>query len=671
MPTFRRGAAASQGSILPPTLPGTPVGAASAADGWDRGSAATATPAAAALCFPRAATTAMAADEAEGVCPRPTVVGVTPVRSPSIALPRAASAASTAPAAAAAAVATPEMLWVVSPEMPEAAGCFALQRSETVNGMPTWRCAQRWLYCNSGGGWMLAADADDVRCNRGWAASAAAHGGRLPHQHGAWEAADGRGGWQALRHLRVTDRPPLLPARVTVRSPSHPEVSGEYALSAPGDHRNGFAYWACGEKRLYSGEGGWWLVDPDQKHMELDRGLLASTHKHGGLSPTEMETWEVADGQGGWLRDERCVVAPAPAPAAPAPVAAAAAATAAPATHQAAPAPAAEDELEQLRMRTLERERKMMEEINGLRDQLANAKASKGLLQADFDAAEEAARRLRSEALDRSSKEAGLQAATAAAASALEKEKAASAALREAAAVLERDAAEVEKEVAFTRKDLASARALATSLRHEVRQRGKLGERQRREAASAAAASEALLRGARGEAAAARAELAAAHEVNAAVTGRCAEQEARADAAEAALAEERVARRRHVDAVRAAAEAAVQAATDSLLLVVEGAAADAAAVRPLPQPLPLPAETVETVTSLPVAAEEELVATAAAAAGKAGAAAEGKAAGGEKVRSSRRTDSPKGKKSAQILKRASAAKSALAGWAPHAAAAEK
>ncbi|KAJ9466818.1 hypothetical protein DIPPA_34135 [Diplonema papillatum] len=72
----------------------------------------------------------------------------------------------------------PEHMWVTCPEMPEAAGRFTLLM-EKRNEMPAWKGGKRYLYCNVGGGWMLASDYEHMQSNRGWIASARLHNGLL------------------------------------------------------------------------------------------------------------------------------------------------------------------------------------------------------------------------------------------------------------------------------------------------------------------------------------------------------------------------------------------------------------------------------------------------------------------------------------------------------------
>eukprot|EP00755_Sulcionema_specki_P023237 Sspe_Gene.78420::Locus_49054_Transcript_1_1_Confidence_1.000_Length_2506::g.78420::m.78420 len=201
----------------------------------------------------------------------------------------------------------PPELWVVAPDLPEAAGHFSLLKGEWRHGMPVWAAGARRLYSNAGGGWILASDARHMETNKGWIASASPHRGKMPHEMDKWEVADGHGGWVIHDNVRTTATMPSLTTVLRVVAPNRPEVAGHYVL-LDGVWWNGHPVWAAGDRRLYSGEGGWWLVDPDKKHMELDRGLLASATKHGGRPPHEVGLWEIADGKGGWIKDTSCSI---------------------------------------------------------------------------------------------------------------------------------------------------------------------------------------------------------------------------------------------------------------------------------------------------------------------------------------------------------------------------
>eukprot|EP01064_Diplonema_japonicum_P018445 TRINITY_DN27127_c0_g1_i1.p1 TRINITY_DN27127_c0_g1~~TRINITY_DN27127_c0_g1_i1.p1 ORF type:complete len:737 (+),score=195.33 TRINITY_DN27127_c0_g1_i1:34-2244(+) len=351
--------------------------------------------------------------------------------------------------------APPLYIWVVCSEMPEAAGRFVLQQ-ETRNSMPTWKGGIRYLYCNNGGGWMLASDYEHMDTNRGWLSSAYPHSNMYPDEHVAWEAADGQGGWHPLDSVKITSMPPQAPTAVAINSSIHPEVTGVYYL-LPEVYHNGFVVWGCNEKRLYSGEGGWWLVDPDKMHVELDRGLLASATKHGGLMPTEMKDWEAADGTGGWTHDDHCrVVQTVSTPTPPSSVdtpgsMSHVSSVLVPISMQHTPTPGshftesiAEIEAKALSEKTAslaeevgmlrymmqtkemrivslqedlheagssfeEKEQRLLEEVKVVRDQLSDTKAHKDLLQTQVDNSELQQGRLRCEILDFKTKVKGLE----------------------------------------------------------------------------------------------------------------------------------------------------------------------------------------------------------------------------------------------------------------------
>ena len=318
-------------------------------------------------------------------------------------------------------VATPEHIWVTCFEMPEAAGRYQLMR-ERRNDMPVWKGGNRYLYCNSGGGWMLASDYEHMETNRGWLASANPHDGLLPDEHVEWESADGSGGWLKMTDIQVLSRAPRFPVALTVQAPTRPEVSGKYTLQ-PDKYHNGFPIWECNDRCLYSGEGGWWLVDPDKQRMELDRGLLASRIKHGGRLPDKIPGWEVADGGGGWELDSTVTVSSSvtsnyssnssscsskkSSTLQRTPVAAPATSTATPV---ALPKREAQKDTqkEQVRLAGLEleiseltqRNVTLSEELVNQKQQSADIKLKKDVLQSDFDASELQHGRSKRELLD-------------------------------------------------------------------------------------------------------------------------------------------------------------------------------------------------------------------------------------------------------------------------------
>ena len=481
---------------------------------------------------------------------------------------------------------------------------------------------------------MMGSDIADVRSNRGWIASKTPHGNALPHMHAKWEAADGHGGWHLLQRIVISATPPPMPTSLSVTSSVHPEVSGTYTLPNEPTYHNGFPFWVSGGKRLYSGEGGWWLVDPDPKHMEVDRGLLASTQKHGGIGPHDMLSWEVADGKGGWVRDDRCAVTSADEEIKNVP-------TISPAHLAMAPpkggvtenlfftpnnkTPSADrelqEELTQLKENTVEREKKMIEEINSLRDQLANAKAAKNLLQSDHDAAALQQQRMRSENLDAKAKYATLEATltttkellaaatTEAQETNQEKEKLLTQieVLHEAAAkadtissdanttnaallseasvreaVLIENLKEIEIELSTCRSEISASERLADSQKHETALRERLARRLRKQLAKqtalaksekdASCAKQLLLEeevtAVKKEVAAVEAGLQQSNHVNETLTARCAQFERLLEGSEEKLSQVERERDDHVVRARCAAEATVRAAADSLMLLL-------------------------------------------------------------------------------------------------------
>eukprot|EP01065_Artemidia_motanka_P024876 TRINITY_DN29800_c0_g1_i1.p1 TRINITY_DN29800_c0_g1~~TRINITY_DN29800_c0_g1_i1.p1 ORF type:complete len:690 (+),score=172.92 TRINITY_DN29800_c0_g1_i1:58-2127(+) len=209
----------------------------------------------------------------------------------------------------------PRELWVDAPSLPEAAGRYVLLQGTDRAGMPVWRRGRRRLYANAAGGWMLANDAADMCTDKGWIASAEKHRGKMPHEISAWEVADGSGGWSSARSVAIRTTFPDLPRRLVVTAPKCTSVAGVYnlhSLSTDVEEDeawwNGFPVWTCGDRCIYSGEGGWWLIDPDRSHKSADRGLLASSDKHAGRMPQVMRCWDAADGQGGWNTDKTAQV---------------------------------------------------------------------------------------------------------------------------------------------------------------------------------------------------------------------------------------------------------------------------------------------------------------------------------------------------------------------------
>eukprot|EP01062_Namystynia_karyoxenos_P006943 TRINITY_DN12428_c0_g1_i2.p1 TRINITY_DN12428_c0_g1~~TRINITY_DN12428_c0_g1_i2.p1 ORF type:complete len:817 (+),score=233.02 TRINITY_DN12428_c0_g1_i2:87-2453(+) len=89
-------------------------------------------------------------------------------------------------------------------------------------------------------------------------------------------------------------------------------VDGTYQL-VEGDTYHGQPLWASGDRRIYSGTNGLWIVTEASVNMSSNSGLITSSMKHCGVMPTQLnapwETWDPehrqpgSDQLGSWVLD--------------------------------------------------------------------------------------------------------------------------------------------------------------------------------------------------------------------------------------------------------------------------------------------------------------------------------------------------------------------------------
>ena len=91
-----------------------------------------------------------------------------------------------------------------------------------------------------------------------------------------------------------------VPMELKISTPAVPSASGSYVLSGVECPLRGLPVWTCGEKRLFAGTGGRWLIGACQASVDKNRGCIRSTSLHSNRLPHHIEGWETADGKGGW-----------------------------------------------------------------------------------------------------------------------------------------------------------------------------------------------------------------------------------------------------------------------------------------------------------------------------------------------------------------------------------
>eukprot|EP00659_Diplonema_papillatum_P005958 gene5958-9147_t len=100
--------------------------------------------------------------------------------------------------------------------------------------------------------------------------------------------------------LRVKGGPHDVPSELMVRAPVFSATPARFVLAAKESPLRGLPVWAFGERRLFAGSGGRWLLGAGPRSVSKNRGCLRSSAPHGNVLPHRVAAWESADGKGGW-----------------------------------------------------------------------------------------------------------------------------------------------------------------------------------------------------------------------------------------------------------------------------------------------------------------------------------------------------------------------------------
>ena len=92
-----------------------------------------------------------------------------------------------------------------------------------------------------------------------------------------------------------------VPYEMVIAISSVPQASGKYLLSCADSPLRGLPVWTSGDKTLFAGAGGRWLLGANHGSMAKNRGCIRSACTHRNMLPHQVKEWETADGQGGWV----------------------------------------------------------------------------------------------------------------------------------------------------------------------------------------------------------------------------------------------------------------------------------------------------------------------------------------------------------------------------------
>ena len=92
-----------------------------------------------------------------------------------------------------------------------------------------------------------------------------------------------------------------VPSQLRVETAQFAQASGQFVLSAAHSPLRGLPVWTCGDRTLFAGAGGRWLLGANAGSMEKNRGCIRSAALHQNRLPHTVAGWEAADGKGGWV----------------------------------------------------------------------------------------------------------------------------------------------------------------------------------------------------------------------------------------------------------------------------------------------------------------------------------------------------------------------------------
>ena len=215
-------------------------------------------------------------------------------------------------------IAVGEVIWVSSPNIPEASGRYEVDDSyPPIRGHLTWvstgyasgikpeRRIALGSRCN-GDVWLIGTT-DAVDINMGWIVTIEGHQGKPPDQVLEWGRVLNKD-WVRDSTVRVSTSKPKPIEELLIRSTTKDHLRG-HCIIQPQLIR-GFPLWKCspiessqpnqqGERWLFTDSHGNWVLGPSH---DADTGWAMATH-HGGSLPHQVTNWRRQDGSGGWVLD--------------------------------------------------------------------------------------------------------------------------------------------------------------------------------------------------------------------------------------------------------------------------------------------------------------------------------------------------------------------------------
>eukprot|EP01060_Flectonema_neradi_P010056 TRINITY_DN171_c1_g2_i1.p1 TRINITY_DN171_c1_g2~~TRINITY_DN171_c1_g2_i1.p1 ORF type:complete len:377 (+),score=61.03 TRINITY_DN171_c1_g2_i1:426-1556(+) len=212
-----------------------------------------------------------------------------------------------------------EVIWVSSPNIPEASGRYEVDdENPPIRGHLTWvssgytagvRTERRIALgsrCN-GDVWLIGTT-DAVNSNMGWIVTIEGHLGRPPDQVEEWGRVLNKD-WVRDPTVKVTTEAPSAPEELLIRSSTN-HLRGNCKLQSK-IIRN-FPLWKCfptddsipqsskqDDRWIFTDSHGNWVLGPS---YDADTGWAMATH-HGGKLPHQITNWRRQDGAGGWILD--------------------------------------------------------------------------------------------------------------------------------------------------------------------------------------------------------------------------------------------------------------------------------------------------------------------------------------------------------------------------------